>query len=278
MVVIINLNLKIKKFINIENLKLRFLSSLILLFVFGIVFFIGNPVLPTFLIIIFVAVLYEFNKVCHDKIQLIQLIHIFIFPTLLFFLLISEINNLKPLIDNYNNYFLLLLISLAINVAFLNNYKNIVNFIMSNLLIMSFFSLINILLISDGLNMFLCLVILVSVMDIFGYFGGNFFGKKKIVPNISSGKTIVGTLIGLICTIIVSLLIRDLIGFNIFQALLFGLIIGIFAFLGDIFESFFKRKIGIKDSGNLIPGHGGLLDRFDGYILILPLFNITLIY
>ena len=65
---------------------------------------------------------------------------------------------------------------------------------------------------------------------------------------------------------------------NIFQALILGFLIGLFAFLGDLFESFFKRKIGIKDSGNLIPGHGGLLDRFDGYILILPLFNFILIY
>ena len=93
------------------------------------------------------------------------------------------------------------------------------------------------------------------------------------MPSISQGKTIEGTLIGLFCTTLVSVLIRELIGFNVFQALIFGFIFGLLAFLGDLLESFFKRKIGIKDSGNLIPGHGGLLDRFDGYILILPLLS-----
>ena len=275
MVVIINLNIKN---INLKNLKSRFLSTLILLFIFFTVFFIGNPVLPTFLIIIFLAVLYEFNKVCYNKIKLVQLTHIFIFPTLLFILLIFEINNFKPIINNYNNYLLLLLFSLTINSCFFNNFKNILNFIMSNLLIISFFSLIKLLLIPNGLNIFLYLVVMVSVMDIFGYLGGNFFGVKKIAPNISNGKTIEGTLIGLFSSITASFLIKELIGLNIFQALILGFLIGLFAFLGDLFESFFKRKIGIKDSGNLIPGHGGLLDRFDGYILILPLFNITLIY
>jgi phosphatidate cytidylyltransferase len=130
----------------------------------------------------------------------------------------------------------------------------------------------------NGLNIFLYLVLLVSVMDIFAYIGGNIFGVKKIVPNISSGKTIEGTLIGLFCSTLLSILIRDLMDFNVFQSLILGFFIGLFAFFGDLLESFFKRKIGIKDSGNLIPGHGGLLDRFDGYILILPLFNFILIY
>ncbi|MDC0531519.1 phosphatidate cytidylyltransferase, partial [Alphaproteobacteria bacterium] len=99
----------------------------------------------------------------------------------------------------------------------------------------------------------------------------------KIAPNISQGKTIEGTLIGIFCATLVSVLIRELIDLNIFQALILGFAIGVFAFLGDLLESFFKRKIGIKDSSKLIPGHGGLLDRFDGYILILPSFNLTLV-
>jgi phosphatidate cytidylyltransferase len=278
MVVIINLFTVIKQFINIKNFKLRFISTLILLVVFFAVFLMGNPVLPIFLIIIFLVVLYEFNKVCYEKINSIQLIHIIIFPIMLFVLLIYEVNNSKLSINNNNNYFLLLLISLTINFFYFINFKNIIKFIMSTLLIISFFSLIKILLIPNGLNMFLYLVVLVSVMDIFAYLGGNFFGIKKIAPKISSGKTIEGTLIGLFCTTLASFLIKELMGFNFIQALLFGLTVGVFAFLGDLFESFFKRKIGIKDSGNLIPGHGGLLDRFDGYILILPLFYISLIY
>ena len=275
--VIINLNPKIKKFINIKNFRLRFISTLFLLFVFFIVYFIGNPILPIFLIVIFIAVLYEFNLICHSQLKLFHWIKIFIFPILLFIFLISEIYNFSILIDNLSNYFTSLLIALIINCVFFNNYNSILDFIMSNLLIISFFSLIKLLLIPDGLNVFLYLVLLVSVMDIFAYIGGNIFGIKKIAPNISQGKTIEGTLIGMFCATLVSVLIRELIDLNIFQALILGLVIGVFAFLGDLLESFFKRKIGIKDSSKLIPGHGGLLDRFDGYILILPLFNLTLV-
>jgi phosphatidate cytidylyltransferase len=149
---------------------------------------------------------------------------------------------------------------------------------MSNLLIISFFSLIKIILISNGLNIFLYLVLVVTVMDIFAYIGGNIFGVKKIAPTISNGKTIEGTLIGLFFSILASVLIKDLIDINFLYALILGFIIGLFSFFGDLLESFFKRRIGIKDSGKFIPGHGGFLDRFDGYILILPLFNLTLIF
>ena len=276
--VTINLNRYIKKFVNINNLRVRFISTLLLLFIFLTIFYLGNPVLPMFLIITFFAVLYEFNLVCNDKIKLTHLFTIFIFPILLFVFLILEINNFTTLINNFSNYLLSLLIALIINSIFYYNYNNILNFLISNLLIISFFSLIKILLIPNGLNIFLYLVLLVSVMDIFAYIGGNIFGVKKIAPNISNGKTIEGTLIGLFCSTLASLFIRELIDFNVFQALILGFIIGLFAFLGDLLESFFKRKIGIKDSGNLIPGHGGLLDRFDGYILILPLFNFILIF
>ena len=59
-------------------------------------------------------------------------------------------------------------------------------------------------------------------------------------------------------------------------SLIFGFFIGILAFSGDLLESAFKRKIGVKDSGKLIPGHGGLLDRFDGYFLVIPFLYISI--
>jgi phosphatidate cytidylyltransferase len=111
-------------------------------------------------------------------------------------------------------------------------------------------------------------------MDVFAYLGGKLLGNIKIIPKISNGKTVEGTMIGLISTVAISFMIKDLINLDTLSSLLLGFVIGILSFLGDMIESFVKRKIGIKDSGRLIPGHGGLIDRFDGYILVLPFFYI----
>ena len=275
----ISLNLKIKNFINVKNFRLRLLSTVLLSLIFVTLFILGNPVLPVFMIFIFLAVLYEFNIICNSKFVFVNLINVFVFPLLLLFFLLFEINVIIiPLKDNNNYYLIFILLALITNLFFYKIYTNTINFIISNLLIISFFSLIKMLLIPNGLNIFLYLVLLVSVMDIFAYIGGNIFGVKKIAPTISNGKTIEGTLIGLFFSILVSVLIKDLVDINFLYALILGFIIGLFSFFGDLLESFFKRRIGIKDSGNFIPGHGGFLDRFDGYILILPLFNLILIF
>ena len=275
----INFSLKIKNFMSVKNFRLRLFSTVLLSLIFVTLFILGNPVLPVFMIFIFIAVLYEFNIICSNKFIFINLINIFVFPLLLLFFLLFEMNVISiPLKDNNNYYLIFILLALFTNIFFYKIYTNIVNFIMSNLLIISFFSLIKLLLIPNGLNIFLYLVLLVSVMDIFAYIGGNILGKKKIAPTISNGKTIEGTLIGLFFSTLVSALIRDLIDINFLYALILGFTIGLFSFFGDLLESFFKRRIGIKDSGKFIPGHGGFLDRFDGYILILPLFNLTLIF
>ena len=275
----ISLNLKIKNFINVKNFRLRLFSTVLLSLIFVTLFILGNPVLPVFMIFIFIAVLYEFNIICNNKFIFVNLINIFVFPLLLLFFLLFEINVISISLKDNNNYYLIfILLALFTNIFFYKVYINIINFIMSNLLIISFFSLIKILLIPNGLNIFLYLVLLVSVMDIFAYIGGNIFGVKKIAPTISNGKTIEGTLIGLFFSILASVLIKDLIDINFVYALILGFTIGLFSFFGDLLESFFKRRIGIKDSGKFIPGHGGFLDRFDGYILILPLFNLTLIF
>ena len=182
-----------------------------------------------------------------------------------------EIYKLKILPTFSFNIILFLSISFIINLIFSIHKKiEIINLIVSNLIIFSFFTLISILQKSNGLLALLYIVILVSTMDIFAYFGGKLFGKNKIIPKISKGKTIEGTLIGLFSTIIISFLIKDLMHFSFTYSLIYGFIISILAFFGDIIESFFKRNIGVKDSGKLIPGHGGLMDRLDGYFLVIP--------
>jgi len=115
--------------------------------------------------------------------------------------------------------------------------------------------------------------------DTFAYFSGYFFGKRKLCPTISPKKTVEGAIGGVIGTIILSL------GFgylflkeHLFAVLLIGLIGSIFSMAGDLTASLIKRKVGIKDFGNIMPGHGGVLDRFDSIIFTAPVVYYLLVF
>ena len=275
--VTINLPLKFKNLVNIQELRLRILSGIFLIIIFFGLYTLGNPFFSLFFVLIFSPLFYEFDLLSYNGFKKNKIFKILIFQLLLLFFFISKLYEFN-IVEKYSNFLVFLSICLSINVFFFKNYINLLAFFISNVILLSFFSLINILLLPDGLNYFFYLVMLVSTMDIFAYLGGKTLGNRKIAPKISKGKTIEGTLIGLGFTIIMSLLFKHLINFNFVQALIAGILISLFAFWGDLLESYFKRNIGIKDSGKIIPGHGGLLDRFDGYFLILPLYNIYLLF
>lgn len=104
-------------------------------------------------------------------------------------------------------------------------------------------------------------------------FMGKSCGRRKVVPKVSPGKTLEGLMGGVITIMIASLIIGPLLTpLNTLQALLAGLLIGISGFCGDVVMSAIKRDIGVKDSGKLLPGHGGLLDRIDSLIFTAPVF------
>ena len=273
---IIYLLLKFKNLANIQEFKLRILSAIVLLSLFFGLYVLGNPFFSFFFVMTFFILFYEFEFMNYNSIKTNQILKIFIFQFLLLIFLTSELYSFN-ISEKFSNFLVLLTTSLFINLLFFKNYINRLSFLISNLIILSFFSLINILIQPSGLNFFLYLVILISTMDVFAYIGGKIFGSKKIAPTISKGKTIEGTLIGLSMTVVVSLITKHLANFNFSQALISGILIAFLAFWGDLLESYLKRNVGVKDSGNLIPGHGGLLDRFDGYFLILPLYNVYLV-
>jgi len=130
-----------------------------------------------------------------------------------------------------------------------------------------------------GLKLIGYIVVLTELNDVFQYLMGKFFGRRKIVPRISPNKTIAGCVGGISLTIILS----NLLGYFLlpFQSFLyfslFGLFFGILGFWGDVLFSYLKRKTGVKDTGTLIPGHGGLLDRMDSLIFNAPLFYALII-
>lgn len=109
--------------------------------------------------------------------------------------------------------------------------------------------------------------------DIFAYLGGSLLGGKKWVPLISPGKTWSGLVSGLLMSGCVCLLCFYLKEYkNLFLYFLFGVFVFFVAQTGDLFISFLKRKAQVKDTGLLLPGHGGLLDRLDGFLVALPIY------
>ena len=114
-----------------------------------------------------------------------------------------------------------------------------------------------------------CVIMLfaVSVTDIFCYFIGCRFGKHKLAPVISPNKTIEGSIGGTVMCLIVTVILGMLLGLTWYHALILGILIAAFAQIGDLCESMIKRDAGVKDSSNILPGHGGVMDRVDSYLL-----------
>lgn len=107
--------------------------------------------------------------------------------------------------------------------------------------------------------------------DIMAYIVGKKFGRKKIAPLLSPGKTIEGALAGIIGSILILLILNQYFILTTAPAVLvLGLLLGIAGICGDLFESSIKRTSGTKDSGSLIPGHGGIMDRIDSLFFIAP--------
>lgn len=126
--------------------------------------------------------------------------------------------------------------------------------------------------IAAGPALLLYLVFLTEINDIAQFCWGKLLGKHKIVPTISPNKTWEGFIGGLFTTVCLSIAFSFLSKLTIIFSIYSGLLIGASGFIGDVVMSALKRDIGVKDASNLIPGHGGIIDRIDSLIYTAPLF------
>ncbi len=120
-------------------------------------------------------------------------------------------------------------------------------------------------------SIILLLVVFVWSNDSFAFFVGKNLGKKKLFESVSPNKTVEGFIGGFFFTLIIAIIISKYIDFlSITQGVIIALMVSCFGTLGDLVESKFKRQVNLKDSGNLMPGHGGLLDRLDSLLFVSP--------
>ena len=127
-----------------------------------------------------------------------------------------------------------------------------------------------------GPQIVLWLVLLVIAADVGAYAVGRSFGRRKLAPRVSPGKTLEGALGGIAMVALVAWAGAAHFGLPQPAVVAFGCAVGIFSIIGDLTESMFKRAAGLKDSGALLPGHGGLLDRIDSVTAAAPLYALGL--
>ena len=130
----------------------------------------------------------------------------------------------------------------------------------------------------SGQWLLLLAIVIIVLADVGGFFAGKYFGKHKLAPIISPGKTWEGFVGGLLLE---GVLVGSLVWYFSDHITVLGLSllvipVALYSVLGDLFESMIKRHSGVKDSGRLLPGHGGVLDRIDGVMAALPMFGLIL--
>lgn len=131
----------------------------------------------------------------------------------------------------------------------------------------------------DGLALFFFILFTIWATDSGAYFVGRAFGKRKLWPEISPKKTIEGAIGGIGSAIILAVIFQMI--YPIFSngaVIVVAVMIAVFGQIGDLVESALKRYYDVKDSGNILPGHGGILDRFDSLIFVLPILHLFILH
>lgn len=141
---------------------------------------------------------------------------------------------------------------------------------------MGFYYFIETRMFNRGLSYFFFTLFVIWATDSGAYLIGRSFGKRKLWPEISPNKTIEGSLGGVCCAIVLAVVFQLInpLPFTFVFGIFVAIIISVFGQIGDLVESAFKRHYHVKDSGKILPGHGGILDRFDSMLFALPIIHL----
>ena len=240
-------------------------------------------VLIALLFVFGISCLFEFNKLIEQRNIISYPIFLFLFGTFAFWDIITNsvngLNEATQILLTVTIFVLLFLIrdlfsSKSLPKLLTNRYINTTFYISTGIVFL--------LLIANNFGQYspeniIGVFALIWINDSFAYIIGKNFGKQKLFESVSPKKTIEGFLGGMIFTAIGSYFISEATEILLFSNwLILGVIVSVFGTLGDLIESKYKRQAGVKDSGNLLPGHGGLLDRLDSAIFVAPFIYLFL--
>jgi phosphatidate cytidylyltransferase len=244
----------------------RVISAFFLLSAFIFTFFSPEKTLFLFLIsIISLIALYELSNLL--KLSNIKLFYFWAFPTISFFLFIFEKYNFNFIIYLSTFFWIFIAILSVLTAKILFKF---IDFLYGLIIIFGLY-ISTIYLFSFDKSLLLISLSIVWLADIFAYFAGKSFGKIKLASSISPGKTLEGVYGAFIANLIFISTLSTFGDFSFLLLIILSLIIIPLSIFGDLFESLLKRNANTKDSGYLLPGHGGILDRLDGLCSTLPI-------
>lgn len=258
-------------------MKQRVITAIVAACIFIPIIGVGGFIFETFMIALGIVALFEFFQM--KKLQIPSSYGIVSFLVVIF--LIAPYDFYKWLSIPFNKEVLFIMFAIFLLACTVTT-KNVFEFDAAGAL------LLMVLYISLGfscmalirevsLGMFLFPLFTIWATDSGAYFVGRKLGKRKLCPQISPNKTVEGFLGGIVFALIVGLIFYGM-GLIPFTIALLSMVISVTGQFGDLVQSAFKRHYGVKDSGNILPGHGGILDRFDSLIYVMPIFYFFLTY
>ncbi len=251
----------------IQTLRKRALSSVLMITIAALVFWLNGWVLKTFSAILVAVMTYEWVKTC--KIRRQKIIYILV-PLMWFAIYLASIGRYKMAFG-----IILFFASVGILLSWFAWHRRFLwgglALIYIGLPMVSFHAIFH--KADNALSIMIWVVAIVAGNDIGGYIFGNLLKGPKMLPEVSPKKTWSGFFGGIFLAIILGLIVHYILtcSFPKFYFYVATIALSLLAVIGDLFESFVKRKHKVKDTSNLIPGHGGVLDRLDGLLVVLPL-------
>lgn len=251
-----------------ENLKKRIISAIVMILIVLPLIVFGGLYLKIGTVVLGACSMYELLKQKNNMPLFIKIISIISVMLVIYF------SNSFSIFSNLY-FFPILFLLFFISVVFIEekekyNLSDALYVIGSIIFISISFIAFNMIR-EKSIFYFVYIILIATMTDTFALFGGTLFGKHKLCPKISPNKTIEGSVIGTIFGVFISVLFIVFtckLNINIFVLILITLLLSIIGQFGDLFFSSIKRSFNIKDFSNLIPGHGGILDRLDSLIFI----------
>ena len=262
-----------------SELNKRLISATLLITLFSFLIYDASYIGVAAADLVFIIILWEFLSLIANKRNRIIFLIVFTLISLILPMALMQLNAFLDQDYNFPIYvFSLYCITWCLIAIWVFRYDSLklsdtrVSILGSLILIPAFHSLFIIL--SNPLYP-LIIVATVAIADTTAYFGGKLLGKTKILPKVSPGKTLEGLVSALLATPLIVSTFAYIYGLNFPEFIFFGVVVTLISFIGDITFSLLKRNSGIKESSNLIPGHGGFIDLLDGVIAVLPFFSFS---